>query len=66
MKWQSVKLLVVEFVLAAPRWLGVEFGHDLDLHVTTLQLPLVVLLQQDGLNKPNDGLEIQLVSLSRG
>ena len=36
--------------------LGVEFGHGLDLHVAALQLPLVVLLQQDGPDEPDDGL----------
>lgn len=36
--------------------LGVEFGHGLDLHVAALQLLLVVLLQQDGPDEPDDGL----------
>jgi len=36
--------------------LGVELGHGLDLHVAALQRPLVVLLQQDGPDEPDDGL----------
>jgi len=37
-------------------WFDVELGHGLDLHVTALQLPLVILLQQDGPDEPDDGL----------
>jgi len=31
-----------------------QLGHDFDLHVAVLQLPLVVLLEQYRANQPND------------
>jgi len=34
----------------------VEFGHGLDLHVSMLQLPFVVGLEQDGANAADDAL----------
>ena len=34
----------------------VEFGHTLDLHVAVLELPFVVLLEQDGANEADDAV----------
>ena len=31
-----------------------QLGHDFDLHVAVLQLPLVVLLEQYGADQPDD------------
>jgi hypothetical protein len=36
----------------------VEFGHWFDLHVAILELPLVILFEQDGADEPDDGLLI--------
>jgi hypothetical protein len=36
--------------------LGAEEGHGLNLHVTTLQLPVVVVLEQHGANEIGDAV----------
>jgi hypothetical protein len=33
-----------------------EFGHALDLHVAVLELPFVVLLEEDGADEADDAV----------
>ena len=44
----------MEFGAARARWGGGEFGHGFELHVTVLELPLVVLLHEDGADQADD------------
>lgn len=37
---------------------GIEFGHAFDMHVAVLELPLVILLEEDSPDEANDAVLI--------